>query len=582
VFLVTWAGFLRRQIASITLNGEVLDRSDLTARQLAAIVASSDDAIVSKDLDGIVLSWNAAAERIFGFTAAEMVGQSIRRIIPDDRQSEEDDVLAAIRAGRRVDHFETLRKTRDGRLIPISLTVSPVLDADGRVVGASKIARDISERKRAEAQAARIARREAFLAQVTLTLTGSLDYEHTLRTLATAAIPALGDYCAVDVIDEDGGLVRVAAAQVDPDHAQLAHDLRAQFEDPQSPASPHGVVQTGMAWFVPEVSDQMLVDAAQGNSTGLEMLRALGIVSYLCVPIALHDRVFGALTLASARSGRVLTQEDLRLVQDVAARAALCIENARSYRQLQHANRVKDEFLATLSHELRTPLNAVLGYARMLQSGAIAPEKVPQALEVIDRNASSLAQIVEDVLDVSRIILGKARLRVEPTDLSALVHDAIATVAPAIDAKGLQLRRTMPRQVSEVMADPTRLQQVIWNLLSNAVKFTPRGGRIDVRIIENEGHIEIVVADTGIGFSAAFKGHLFERFRQADSGTTRPHGGLGLGLAIARHIVEMHGGTIEADSPGEGQGATFTVKLPMTNVAAGAGSTSYRRPSGAP
>jgi signal transduction histidine kinase len=193
---------------------------------------------------------------------------------------------------------------------------------------------------------------------------------------------------------------------------------------------------------------------------------------------------------------------------------------------------------------------------------------VPQALEVIDRNALSLAQIVEDVLDVSRIILGKARLRVEPTDVAVVVHDAIATVAPAVEAKGLTLTPVVPSQLTEVMADPTRLQQVIWNLLSNAVKFTPRGGRIDIRILEANSHVEIVVADTGIGFSAEFKQHMFERFRQAESGTTRVHGGLGLGLAIARHIVEMHGGTIEADSPGEGKGATFTVKLPTANVPA--------------
>jgi PAS domain S-box-containing protein len=545
----------------------VIEHSELIARRLAAIVASSDDAIVSKDLNGIVLSWNDAAERMFGFTADEMIGQSIRRIIPDDRQSEEDTVLASIRAGRRVDHFETIRRARDGRLIPVSLTVSPVLDASGRVVGASKIARDISERKRAEIQAARLAQREGFLAEVTLALTRSLDYEQTLRDLASAAIPAVGDYCAVDVVNEDGDLVRVAVAHVNPDQAQLAQDLGAALEDPQLASSPHAVARTGVTSFIRHIPDKARVNAG-ADTRGLDKLQQLGFVSYMCVPIALHDRVLGALTLASAESGRTYAVDDLRLIQDVAARAALAIQNARSYRQLQNANRLKDEFLATLSHELRTPLNAVLGYARMLRSGAISPEKVPQALEVIDRNALSLAQIVEDVLDVSRIILGKARLRVEPTDVAVVVHDAIATVAPAVEAKGLTLTPVVPSQLTEVMADPTRLQQVIWNLLSNAVKFTPRGGRIDIRILEANSHVEIVVADTGIGFSAEFKQHMFERFRQAESGTTRVHGGLGLGLAIARHIVEMHGGTIEADSPGEGKGATFTVKLPTANVPA--------------
>ena len=232
---------------------------------------------------------------------------------------------------------------------------------------------------------------------------------------------------------------------------------------------------------------------------------------------------------------------------------------------------MKDEFLATLSHELRTPLNAVLGYARMLQSGAISNDKVPQALDVIDRNAAALAQIVEDVLDVSRIVLGKARLRVQPTDVAAVVDDACATVKPAADAKGIQLKCSLGNGTATVAGDHSRLQQVVWNLLTNAVKFTPRNGRIDVRITEHESHVKIVVTDTGIGFPASFQPHLFERFRQAESGTTRVHGGLGLGLSIAQHIVEMHGGTIEAESGGEGKGATFSVTLPLSRVSAAIG-----------
>ena len=195
----------------------MVDRSDEIARRLAAIVSSSDDAIVSKDLNGTVLSWNDAAERMFGYKAEQIIGRSIRIIIPADRQSEEDAVLESIRAGRRVDHFETVRQTRDGRMIPISLTVSPILDADGKVVGASKIARDISDRKLAEALQARATHRESFLAEVTLTLTRSLDYEQTLRTLAAAATPVIADYCAVDVVEEDGTLMPVAIEHVNPD-----------------------------------------------------------------------------------------------------------------------------------------------------------------------------------------------------------------------------------------------------------------------------------------------------------------------------------------------------------------------------
>ena len=267
--------------------------------------------------------------------------------------------------------------------------------------------------------------------------------------------------------------------------------------------------------------------------------------------------------MATADSGVHYSEQELRLAEDLASRAALAIENAQSYEQLQRADRVKDEFLATLSHELRTPLNAVLGYARMLRTGAIPQDKTAQALDVIDRNAVALAQIVEDVLDVSRIVSGKTRLDVQPTDLLKLVKNAIATVMPAADSKGLKIETVFDSLGGPISADPNRLQQVIWNILSNAVKFTPRGGRIEVRVAPVEENAEIVVADSGVGISREFLPHIFERFRQADSGASRRHGGLGLGLAIARHLVEMHGGTIRAESAGRDKGATFRVQLPL-------------------
>jgi PAS domain S-box-containing protein len=546
----------------------VTESTDAIARRLAAIVESSDDAIVSKDLNGIVLSWNQAAERIFGYTAEEMIGSSIRRIIPADRQSEEDTVLASIRGGRRVDHFETVRTARDGSLVAISLTVSPIFDASGTVIGASKIARDISDRKRAEQQMARALERDTFLAEATLKLTSSLDYEHTLRALSHLAVPYFADYCAFDVVNTEGVVARVATAHVLPEKARAAEDLRARYEDDEAPTSPRRVMRTRTMSFVREITDEMIVASARGDNERLARTRALGLVSHLCMPMVAHDRVLGAMTVANAESGRRLSDEDVRVAQDLATRVALAIETAQSYQQLLSANRLKDEFLATLSHELRTPLNAVLGYARMLQSGAITAEKVPQALEVIDRNAGALAQIVEDVLDVSRIVLGKAKLKVQPTDVAAVVEDAVATVRPAADAKNLILKCYLGHGTATVSGDHSRLQQVVWNILSNAVKFTPRGGNIDVRVTQNESHVDVVVRDTGIGFPASFRPHIFERFRQAESGTTRLHGGLGLGLAIARHIVEMHGGTIEAASGGEGKGATFTVSLPLSRVAA--------------
>ena len=283
----------------------------------------------------------------------------------------------------------------------------------------------------------------------------------------------------------------------------------------------------------------------------------------------MRGRAFGALTFVSAESGRTYDDTDLRFAQDVASRAALAVENARAYQEANEANRLKDQFLGTLSHELRTPLNAILGYARMLRGGIFSDSaKQARAIEILERNAQALAQIVEDVLDVSRIISGKLNLNIRPVDLAAVIADAVATVQPAADATGVRLEVDADAAAPRVPGDAERLQQVVWNLLANAVKFTPQGGTVQVRLNHGNGQARVIVTDTGRGIAPAFLPHLFERFRQADSRFSREHGGLGLGLSIAREIVQSHGGSIHAASDGEGRGATFTVTLPIVAAAA--------------
>ena len=249
----------------------------------------------------------------------------------------------------------------------------------------------------------------------------------------------------------------------------------------------------------------------------------------------------------------MFTEQHERLALGVAAWASVALENARLYADAQAANRMKDEFLAVLSHELRTPLNAIVGYSRLLRGGILSADKAARGLETLERNATWLTQIVEDVLDVSRIVSGKIRLDVQPVELPLIVDNAVATIQPAADAKGVRVQTMVDPRVGPVSGDPGRLQQVVWNLVSNAVKFTPKKGRVQVRLERVNSHVEIVVSDTGIGIRPDFLPYVFERFRQAEAGTTRKTGGLGLGLAIVRHIVEMHGGTVEASSAGEGQ-----------------------------
>jgi len=399
----------------ISTNTQITDLNspELAPYWLAALIESADDAIISKTLDGIITSWNMGAERIFGYTAEEVIGKPVTILIPEGHLDEEPAILARLRAGNRIEHYETVRIRKDGKLIDISLTVSPIKGPHGQIIGASKIARDITDQRQA--------RRE--------------------------------------------------------------------------------------------------LDSAS---------------------------------------------ERLKLALSASRRAAA--ENERLYRQAEESSRLKEEFLATISHELRTPLSAILGWARMLRLGQLSEDNTTKAIETIERNARALTQLVDDLLDVSRIITGKLRMDVRPADPNSFVDAAVDAVKPAAEAKGVRVQKVMDTGAISIPGDPVRLQQVVWNLLSNAIKFTPRGGRVQIRSERVNSHLEIVVSDTGQGISPDFLPHVFDRFRQADQKTSRRHGGMGLGLAIVRHLVELHGGTVSATSDGEGQGATFTVMLPITPV----------------
>jgi PAS domain S-box-containing protein len=281
-------------------------------------------------------------------------------------------------------------------------------------------------------------------------------------------------------------------------------------------------------------------------------------------PLSHEDRVIGTLTIIEDVTERVAREAELQA--QIEARSRLLASEKLARSEAERANRLKDEFLATISHELRNPLNAIMGWAHMLRLGKLTDVNAERAVETIYRNAKSQAQLVADLLDVSRIISGKLRLDVRQVDLIYIINAAIDSIRPAADAKGIRLQTMLDPAAGPISGDADRLQQIVWNLLTNAVKFTPKGGRIQVKVQRINSHVEIAVIDSGVGISKEFLPYVFDRFRQADASITRTHGGLGLGLSIVRQLVDLHGGSVSVHSEGEGKGTTFTITLPFVGI----------------
>jgi len=392
-------------------------------------------------------------------------------------------------------------------------------------------------------------------------LGSSLDYERSLPRLARLAVPVLGDLCAIDLLHDDGALHRVASAHVDSTKEALVYEIA------------HAVVPSAVHTRQPVLVSRVTEDdlnALALNPEHLALVRQLAPKSWIIAPLIAHERVLGALTLAITESTRRYGRADLSFATIVATHTAAVIENARLYREAETAragaeaaNRAKDEFLSTLSHELRNPLNAVHGWATLIERGQLGEAQVRRAVQIIVRNVNAQIRLVDDLLDMARVVSGRMRLVVQPVDLRDLIEDALEAVRPAAEAKGIRLQPVLEAPGLLVSGDPGRLQQIMWNLLENAVKFTPRDGRVQVQLQRVRSHVEIIVSDTGQGIAADVLPYVFDRLRQGEGGSARGHGGLGIGLGLVRHLVELHGGSVYAESAGEGQGATFVVKLPL-------------------
>jgi two-component system CheB/CheR fusion protein len=627
------------------------DVTEIAVLRLAAIVESSEDAIVSKDLNGIINSWNKGAERILGYTAEEAIGMPVTMLIPPDRQDEEKEILDRIRRGQRIEHFETIRRRKDGTLINVSLTVSPLKNERGEVVGASKIARDITESKIAQEQLQRALEFD----QTVMTSMGEGLYTVDSVGLITFMNPAAQRMFGWTLDEVIGRNVHSVIHHTRPDGspfpAEECESLRvlrdgqrvSEYQDffirkngtffdvvySTSPLKSEGKI-TGLVVVFRDITErkraeeeirfqahllnavEQAVIATDLDGTvifwnsfaeslyGWTAAEALGANVLDLIPSpAMRER--GAEILDSLRAGQgwdgefevrrrdgtsfpalvndspilndrgeligivgVSSDNTLRRKSEE-EREKLLLREREARAEAEAANRLKDEFLATLSHELRNPLNVVIGYSEILRRSDETQKHsfVIKAAEAIRRNALAQAQLVSDLLDLSRLQMGKLSLDRKPVSLSTVIKEAVETVSAEVRAKAISLSLDLDTEILVVEGDSVRLGQIAWNLLNNAVKFTPAKGEIKITLGRQDDEARLTVEDSGQGIPLEFLPHVFEIFRQADASTSRRQGGMGIGLALVKQLAELHDGRVHADSGGIDQGARFTVWIPL-------------------
>jgi PAS domain S-box-containing protein len=565
---------LGKHCAQALMRASRLEREDEVRRWLATTLRSIGDAVIATDAEGRVTFMNAVAETLTGWVEADARGRPLPDVFhilsEQSRAVVENPVAKVLREGAVVGLANhTMLRSKRGIEVPIDDSGAPILNDAGRILGVVLVFRDATKEKRARA-------RSEFLAKAGEALVASIDYSSTLATVARFAVPTLADWCSVTLVETGTtGSRQVAVAHVDEDKVRFARELGERYPaDPNATRGVPQVIRSGESELLADIPQAMLESSAR-DAEHLRMIRELQLKSAMVVPLRVRGRTLGALTFVYAESGRRYTEDDLRFAEDFARRAAMAIENAialketgearakeqRLRAEAELASRAKDDFLATVSHELRTPLNAILGWTVTLRRRKLSDD-VDRALTIIERNARQQTKLIEDVLDISRIISGKLALRLGATNISEAIAAAVETVTPAAEAKGIHLHMDVPDGSLSITADVDRFQQIVWNLLSNAVKFTPKGGRVDVRAYREGSEVCVGVSDSGEGIRHEVLPLVFEPFHQADATITRRHGGLGLGLAIVKQLVTAHGGTVDAHSDGEGKGATFIVRLP--------------------
>jgi len=588
---------------------ETSDALHDSERRYRELVEYSLGLICTHDLAGNILSINPAAANSLGYQPDDGIGRNLREFLSSDTRHLFDDYLRRIQEhGHDAGLMRVVNRTGAARVwmyrnvlshgadrtpyvLGHAIDITERVDAERtlrdndralRVAHAELEARvkertialehanerlrvEIAEREEAERSRARalIEQRDtlAFLSTFSDRLAPLVTFEELLDVVRRLTVPFLADCTTVHVVNDDGSVRCMAESPVETAHESTRAAAAATAStDVAADSDLGGVIASGRLAIISSSSADVATGRI-GPGGAASFTHRAGTVAML--PLVVDGRVKAVLSLLSHAEGG-FTPAGALVVEDVARRIRLALDRIQLYREAQEANRLKDEFLSTLSHELRTPLNAIFGWARILRTRDL-DTSTAHAVKVIERNAEAQIRLIEEVLDVSRIITGKMTLAMDHVDVRSIVRATIDTVRPAMQAKRIRFEENMDADVLPVLGDAHRLQQVFWNLLSNALKFTGNDGMITLSLRRANGSVDIEITDTGVGIRRDVLPFVFDRFRQADSSTTRTHGGLGLGLAIVRHIVELHGGSVRAASPGEGSGATFIINLPIAD-----------------
>jgi PAS domain S-box-containing protein len=526
---------------------------------LAAIVESSDDAIVSKTLDGKIISWNGGAARLFGYTAEEAIGKAITLIIPPALRAEERQILEKIRRGERIDHFETTRVTKSGRTVPISLTVSPVRNSRGEIIGASKVARDISVQRENERLLSSEADALAKLNQWSSQLWRTPGLQEGLDEILTAVIELLGADKGTIVLLGEGERMSIAAQR----------GFQEEFLEPFRTASAdfNSAGSRALRFVERIVIEDIEADAscaslcAGARAADYRALIATPLVGGNGKPLGVVTTCFRTVHRPADQDLRRLDLY-LRLAGDFIERGKMEQALRNSEAALRDADRRKDEFLALLAHELRNPLAPIRYALATSKKTERTPEQKRQAEAVIERQIAHMSHLLDDLLDVSRITRGTLELKKSRTELISVIGTGIEAARPILDAKRHTLTLDLPNEAVWLDADAVRLAQVFSNLLINAAKYTDPNGHIQLRAARDGGEVVVTIRDDGIGISREMMPRLFTMFSQAGPALERSEGGLGVGLSLVRGLVTLHGGRIEARSEGMHRGSEFVVRLP--------------------